>query len=264
MLKFSNANAKIKALSQIDELAQFLENRRRVYSFDLLSGWSCPGASDCLSKVVQIGDKKKIKDGPNCQFRCFSASQEVTYPAVYKLRKNNYDAIKSLYSALVLSNYRKTIAEVICNQLNNYMPENLGICRIHVAGDFFNHHYMHAWILLAQKYPDRLFYAYTKSLPFWLMYRDLLRKTPNFVLTASRGGRYDNLIGRHRLRSVKVVYHPSETDLPIDHDDSFAARPSMRKQNFALLIHGTQPKGSDASKATQTLKKEKIKYSYGK
>lgn len=259
MLRFSNANAKIKALSQVEELQPFLANRRKVYSFDLLSGWSCPGAKDCLSKVVQIGGKKKIQDGPDCQFRCFSASQEVVYPAVYKLRSNNYEFLKQVYRE-----NRDNPSHTMFQAIEACMPENLGICRIHVAGDFFNHQYMQAWIKLALHHPDRLFYAYTKSLPAWVACKRLLRAAPNFVLTASRGGRYDNLIGRHRLRNVKVVYHPSETNLPIDHDDSFAARPSMRKQNFALLIHGTQPAKSKASEAIKVLKKEKVNFTYGK
>ena len=48
------------------------------------------------------------------------------------------------------------------------MPANLGICRIHVAGDFFNQKYFRAWQYVAEWNPDRLFYAYTKSLNYWL------------------------------------------------------------------------------------------------
>ena len=94
MLKFSKANAKLDQLHDVDELQYWLQDRRKVYSFDLISGWSCPQAKDCLSKVVQIADKRKIKDGKDCQFRCFSASQEVVFPAVYDNRKANFDGLK--------------------------------------------------------------------------------------------------------------------------------------------------------------------------
>jgi hypothetical protein len=40
--------------------------------------------------------------------------------------------------------------------------------------------------------------------------------------------------------------------MEIDHDDYHAA---FGKKNFALLIHGTQPKGSMASQALQELKR---------
>ena len=73
-----NANAKIEALKQVPELAEYLKDKRKVYSLDLLSGYSCPFAEKCLSKaVVQDNGKRKIKDGLKTEFRCFSASQEV-------------------------------------------------------------------------------------------------------------------------------------------------------------------------------------------
>ena len=79
----------------------------------------------------------------------------------------------------------------------------------------------------------------------------------NLVLTASYGGSDDELIQEYGLRSAKVVFSESEANisgLEIDGDDSHAARPDLRNQDFALLIHGTQPKGSEAGKALSALK----------
>ncbi len=254
MLSFSKANAKLNQLHDVAELQPWLQDKRKVYSFDLLSGWSCPQAKDCLSKVHQIGDKKKLIDGKDCQFRCFSASQEATFPNVYKKRKANFDILR-----IGQSSYE------IAHGIADVMPANLGICRIHVAGDFFNQRYFRAWHLMAEWHPDRLFYAYTKSLNFWLEDREHLPK--NLVLTASRGGRLDHMIDEHNLRESVVVYSEQEADdlgLVIDHDDSHAAIPSQRNNSFALLIHGQQPKGSKASEAIKQLKKANVKFSYGK
>lgn len=254
MLKFSKANAKLDQLHSVAELQYWLQHNRKVYSFDLLSGWSCPQAKDCLSKVVLINDKRRIKDGKDCQFRCFSASQEVMFPAVYDNRKANFDGLKSLASSYDMA---CAIADV--------MPANLGICRIHVAGDFFNQKYFRAWQYVAEWNPDRLFYAYTKSLNYWL--DDEPHLPTNLVLTASRGGRLDHKIEEHNLREAVVVYSEQEADdlgLVIDHDDSHAAIPSQRHNSFALLIHGQQPKGSEASKAIKELKANKVKFSYSK
>ena len=55
MLKFSKANAKLESLHDVPELGRWLLNGRKVYSLDLLSGWSCPFASACLSKVHDTG-----------------------------------------------------------------------------------------------------------------------------------------------------------------------------------------------------------------
>ena len=137
------------------------------------------------------------------------------------------------------------------------LPEDAGIVRIHVAGDFFSPEYMWAWWLTASENPDTLFYAYTKSLRYWI---DIVNEMPildNFILTASYGGRSDVTIDELGLRSAKVVFSEAEAEklgLVIDHDDSHAARPSLRDQDFALLIHGTQPKGSEAATALKALK----------
>ena len=75
------------------------------------------------------------------------------------------------------------------------------------------------------------------------------------TLTASYGGKHDWLIVEHGLKHAKVVYSEEEAEaqqMEIDHDDYHAA---FGKENFALLIHGTQPKGSMASQALQELKR---------
>lgn len=247
MLKFSKANNKIKHLAQVQSIAQYLSNGKKIYSFDLLSGWACPFAQDCYAKVYEDSKgKRSIQDGPKTEFRCFSASQEALYTNLYKLRKHNYEVIKS-YSA------ESTMTDLILESL----PKNAGVVRIHVAGDFLNRNYFRAWMKTAQKRPDILFYAYTKSLPYWVENLGECAIIDNLVLTASRGGRRDDLIESNGLRSVSVVMSEGEAEdfnLPIDHDDSHAADPSQRFNNFALLIHGTQPAGSVASKAVKALK----------
>ena len=251
MLQFSDANTKIEKLYKVEALAKWLTNNRKIYSLDLLSGWSCPFAHECLSKATPTGEiskagnpRMKIVDGKDTKFRCFSASQEALLPNVYSLRKRNYDMLRQpdIHMDLLLM---------------DSMPKDAGIVRIHVAGDFFNSEYMWAWWLTASENPNILFYAYTKSLRYWI---DVVNEMPildNFVLTASYGGRNDHMIDEHNLRSAKVVFSESEANilgLEIDHDDSHAAIPSMCNKDFALLIHGTQPAVSEAGKALSALK----------
>ena len=244
MLKYSKANTKLKAMLKVKLLARWLTRNRKIYSLDLLSGWSCPFAKECLSKVhVRTDGSRYIKDGPETQFRCFSASQEALFPAVYNLRKHNFDNLKAADG--MLGKYEL---------LQNSLPKDAGIVRIHVGGDFFNQDYFDAWVKMAEMNPDVLFYAYTKSLPFWLEYEYL---TDNMVITASRGGRLDDMITPNKLREALVVldeHDASLRDYEIDHDDSHAAIPEQRNQSFALLIHGVQPAGSAAGKAVRSLK----------
>lgn len=256
MLKWSKANAKTHALAQIPSLQEYLRNNRKIYSLDLLSGWTCPMAVDCLSRVHIIDNKPKLIDGKFTKFRCFSASQEVQYPNTYNARKHNFDLLRACKST-----------EDMLQLMTDSMPKNLGICRIHVGGDFFNRMYFLAWAIFAEMNPDRLFYAYTKSLIYWLRYRSYVDSLPNFVLTASYGGRHDNRITDEDLRSAIVVYSEDEAEskgLEIDHDDSHAADPSKQNDSFALLIHGTQPAGSEAADALKTLRKNKVKHSYAR
>ena len=253
MLKFSKANAKTQALKNDSELADYLTGKRKIYSLDLLSGWSCPHAKDCLSKAIITDEgKRKIKDGKHTKFRCFSASQEVQYTNVYNSRKHNFDLLRNLHF------------EDMVELINNSLPRDAGIVRIHVAGDFFNQDYLHAWYIVALRNPRTLFYAYTKSLRYWVGDMTESPDLWNFVLTASYGGTHDHLIDEFNLRSAKVVFSEAEAaelGLEIDHDDSHATKPSLRDQDFALLIHGTQPAGSEASTA---LKKLKGKGSYSR
>ena len=254
MAKFSVANAKLEELLRVAQLQAWLTNNRQVYSFDLLSGHSCPFAQDCLSKAVVGEDgRRHIQDGDATLFRCFSASQEVQYTNVFNLRSGNFESL------------RGKSTEEILDILESAFPADAGIVRIHVAGDFFSEAYFVAWVTMAIRHPDTLFYAYTKSLPYWVQNMD--RIPPNLVLTASRGGRRDDLIHAFRLRESVVVFSEWEAEsvgLEIDHDDSHAARPDLAGQSFALLIHGTQPKGTAAADALKKLRKDKVRHSYSR
>lgn len=235
MLKFFRGNAKLDALESVVG--------GQVWTFSELSGHTCPFAKDCFSKAVEKDGKRTIVDGPDTLFRCFSASQEALFPAVYATRKHNTDLVTNCKSF-----------EDYASLIQSSLPKKAKCIRVHVGGDFRLKRHFEAWNAVAQLNPDRLFYAYTKALPFWVSIRDKI--ADNFVLTASRGGKRDDLIESEGLREARVVFSEQEAidlGLEIDHDDSHAALPSLRNQSFALLIHGTQPKGSEASKAVSKL-----------
>lgn len=220
---------------------------KEIYTFSLPSGFTCPGAVECLSRANR--ETGKIVDGKQTLFRCFSASQETLYPVVRVQRWKNFDALSKLS--------RSEMVALIASNL----PKKARIVRVHVAGDFFNEEYFLAWMDVASMFGGVVFYAYTKSVNMWVKHMDKVPR--NFVLTASFGGRYDNLIEQHKLKYAKVVYsveQAKELNLAIDHDDTHAY---LGVEPFALLLHGTQPKQSDASVALQKLRKQGIG-GYGK
>lgn len=248
-LKFSKANTKLKKLYKIAELQQYLVGyRTKIYSMDKPAGWSCKFAKDCLSMAVLKDNKTSIKDGKDGKFRCYAASQEAQYRNVYELRKHNFSLIKN-----------KT-EEQITRRLEHSLPADAGIVRGDSSGDIYSQAEFNAWINLAQNHSDVLIYFYTKALRYWVSWVKEHGKLPdNIVFTASRGGTEDYLIDEHGLRESVVVYSEQQAvdlGLEIDNDDSHAARPSLSEQSFALLIHGTQPKGSEAAVALQVLKQQ--------
>jgi len=209
----------------------------RLYTFSILSGHNCPYAKECKSQVNEVDGKLKLVDGPHRKFRCFSASMEVFFTRVYAARKTNTGIVE-----LAAVNKDEAVS-VILTQL----PPKCKVMRLHVGGDFKTQAYFDTWLMVAQQRPDILFYGYTKSLPFWV--KRLSEIPSNFRLVASKGGHRDDLIEKHGLRFAKVVYNRGEArkdKLSIDHDDTHAA---TGKDNFALLIHGIQPKGSEAAAA---------------
>ena len=82
-----------------------------------------------------------------------------------------------------------------------------------------------------------------------------------FFNIASYGSKEEALIDELNLKSANVVFHPSETNLPIDNNEYYAIND---KGSFSLLLHGTQKQGSAGSEAIKKMNKEKIKYSYSK
>ena len=244
LLKFSTGNGKLK--------------NRLIFS--LPAGYSCPHAGVCKT----LADRKtgKLTDLPQTtgteapEFRCFAACSE-KYPVVRDVRWHNFDLLR----ACDFSDHTE-LAALIFNSLMAAPKKDL--IRIHESGDFWTEIYMRAWIEVATLLPDIRMYAYTKSLGMWQSLYDYI--PDNFYLTASYGGTLDYMIPReHKIfkRYSRVVYTEQEAadlGLEIDHDDSHC----LGDKPFALLVHGVQRAGSEASKALSQRKKKGGFVGYGK
>jgi len=255
LLKFSKGNAKL-----VDTLI-----------FSIPAGYTCPHAGKCHTFANRTTGK--IMDNPHgCsespEYRCYAAMEEARLPTVRNARWYNFDQLKAARNIYVdqsvndPTKYYLGIKDLILASLQAQPQRDM--IRIHASGDFWDQHYMKAWMLTAKERPHQKFYAYTKSLTMWYNLRDEI--PGNFYLTASYGGDEDRMI--HKFpelykRVCYVVYTEQEAEergLEIDHDDShcFGDKP------FALLVHGSQPAGSDASAAIAQRKKEGGFVGYGK
>jgi hypothetical protein len=225
---------------------------KEIVTFSLPSGYSCPGAKDCLAKADR--ETGKIIDGKHQKFRCFSAVSE-TRPSVRLQRWHNYALLKQ---AKTKEGMEKLIVESF--------PRGAKILRLHVGGDFFNQAYFDAWASVAKRFYNCIIYAYTKSVHYVKAHKEKL--PDNFRITLSKGGKYDHLISDEDLEDdtqygiAEVLGHPEEAaelELEVDHDDSHAI---SGKQHFALLLHSMQPAGSEAAEKVRRMRKEGVKFSY--
>ena len=201
--------------------------------------------------------KRTIADGPHAIFRCYAASDEVLYPAVFNKRQRNLELI------LAATDIPQLVMASIYSQFR-YSTERM---RWHQSGDSFSEKYALAICEVARQTPQITHYLYTKCLHIWLpIIMDGL-VPDNLIITASYGGKYDHLIEHSGAfpRNSRVVFtegEAAELGLPIDHDDSHAY--TGEPHSFCHLVHGKQPAGSVAGAAIQLRKKEGGFVGYGK
>lgn len=227
LLKFGKGNAKLG---------------KHIATFSLPAGYTCPNAHICLSKANK--ENGKITDGQHTEFRCYAASAEALYSNVRESRWNNFNLIRKC----------KTLDEMV-SLISRSLPKNSNIIRIHASGDFINEQYFLAWVEVAKLFTKKKFYFYTKMISIWLKHIDKIGNgyspgsVKNIVPTASFGGKEDDLIVSSGLRSARVLYYKHEAKqlgLQFDHTDKKAQNFG---KDFALIIHGVNPKGSEAAKA---------------
>jgi hypothetical protein len=163
---------------------------------------------ECKVVVDKVTGKFDVTKG---QYRCYASSAE-RFPAVRNHRHNNFDFVRNGGIPVI--------------------PKGCKSIRIHSSGDFFNQSYFDMWLKLAEENPSVEMWAYTKSLKYWINRLNDIPK--NLILTASYGGKADDLIERFNLKNVKVYAEIEEvpTNRPIDTNDNYARTPNV---NFALL-----------------------------
>ena len=100
-----------------------------------------------------------------------------------------------------------------------------------MSGDFYSQNYFDRWLKICKDNPGVEFWAYTKSLKYWI---NRINDIPNnLILTASRGGRNDDLINEYNLKNVEIIKNKKQAkNRPIDVCDDIARVP---KVNFCLM-----------------------------
>jgi hypothetical protein len=118
-----------------------------------------------------------------CATVCYARQGTFTWPIVKAAREFNLSvARQSNFATLAIDDLKRLKA--------------FKVVRIHDSGDFFSQDYLTAWFTIAMAYPEKIFYAYTKSL-----HLDFSGKPNNFKIIQSEGGKMDKLINKAQSHS---------------------------------------------------------------
>jgi len=159
-------NAKLKKTST--------KNNMRVMNFSLpayktITGKTvCPFAKDCIKY-------------------CYAQKGNYKYPSVIKGLNNRYELSKT--------------ADFIPKMNATIILERPTHVRIHDSGDFYSPEYLQKWVDIATQNKDVIFYAYTKSIKFFI---NGLKLPKNLKIIFSEGSKTDNLINTAKDRHARI------------------------------------------------------------
>ena len=159
-------NAKLKKTST--------KNNMRVMNFSLpayktITGKTvCPFAKDCIKY-------------------CYAQKGNYKYPSVIKGLNNRYELSKT--------------ADFIPKKNATIILERPTHVRIHDSGDFYSPEYLQKWVDIATQNKDVIFYAYTKSIKFFI---NGLKLPKNLKIIFSEGSKTDNLINTAKDRHARI------------------------------------------------------------
>ena len=165
-MKLLTQNAKLKKTS--------IENNMRVLNFSLpayktITGKTvCPFAKDCIKY-------------------CYAQKGNYKYPSVIKGLNNRYELSKT--------------ADFVPKMNATIILERPTHVRIHDSGDFYSIAYLNKWVTIANDNKDVIFYAYTKSIKFFI---DGLKLPKNLKIIFSEGSKTDDLINVNKHRHARI------------------------------------------------------------
>ena len=166
-------NAKMKKTS--------IKNNTKIYNF------SIPAYKTKTGKVV-------CPFAGGCQKYCYAQKGNYTrFPIVQELMEQKYKITKQEnFIPLMNKEIRKKKAKYI---------------RIHDSGDFYSIEYLNKWIQIANTNKEVIFYAYTKSIPFFKgakQGKPIVKVPKNLKIIFSEGSKRDILINNNTDRHARI------------------------------------------------------------
>ena len=168
-------NSKLKKTSKL--------NNKRVFNFGIIANKSLEGKSTCPFAKGCLG----------ADYKCYAQKGAYAWPKVKQAYNNRYLLTKQ-------DNFVNLMNESI-------QKKKVDILRLHDSGDFYSVAYLNKWVEIANANKDVIFYAYTKSIPFFKPSKKsdtsfLLPK--NLKIIFSEGSKKDNLINTSKDRHSRI------------------------------------------------------------
>jgi len=168
-------NSKLKKTSKL--------NNKRVFNFGIIANKSLEGKSTCPFAKGCLG----------ADYKCYAQKGAYAWPKVKEAYNNRYLLSKQ-------DNFINIMNEAI-------QKKKVDILRLHDSGDFYSVDYLNKWIQIANDNKEVIFYAYTKSIPFFKRSKEmdttfLLPK--NLIIIFSEGSKKDNLINITKDRHSRI------------------------------------------------------------
>ncbi len=117
--------------------------------------------------------------------------------------------------------------------------------RIHDSGDFYSPQYLEKWLEIIRRNPLTSFYAYSKSIPFFMR----VEMPDNFQVIFSEGGKLDDWIkptDRHSRVFTSLAELQKAGYADASKDDSNATGKNKR---VGLIYHGAKSKAWNTEKS---------------
>ena len=160
-------NAKMKKTSK--------ENNTKIFNF------SIPAYKTKAGKITCPFAKECIK-------YCYAQKGNYTrFPIIQQLMEKKYELTKQ-------NNFVELMTKEIKKKHAKYI-------RIHDSGDFYSVKYLNKWIQIAKDNKNVIFYAYTKSIKFFI---NGLKLPKNLKIIFSEGSKTDTLINVNKHRHARI------------------------------------------------------------
>jgi len=160
-------NAKMKKTSK--------ENNAKIFNFSIPAYKTKDGKVTC-----PFAD--------SCVKYCYAQKGNYTrFPVVQELMEEKYKISKT-----------NTFIPLMNEEIKKKKATHV---RIHDSGDFYSPTYLQKWLDIATQNKDVIFYAYTKSIKFFV---DGLKLPKNLKIIFSEGSKTDNLIDVNKHRHARI------------------------------------------------------------